>query len=215
MFSIYLITDRQRVSALDIHLESIVASLSGLAGSVAVQLREKDLGDRELLALARLLVSRLRPHGVPLLVNGRADIARLAGAAGVHLPQSGVACDRVRSWWPEAVLGVSCHSEGEVADASASGADFATFGPVFPSLSKPGYGEGDRLAELKALTALCRLPLFALGGVTLERLPALATTDCWGVAAIGAWMDDALPADRVLTFASRWRALKSRTIAVD
>lgn len=154
------------------------------AGIDALQLREPALGDRDLLDRARRLCASPRQGRPRVLVNARADIALAAGADGVHLPAAGLEVARVRRWIGEDLaLGVSTHRVEEVAAARDVGADYAVFGPVYPTPSKPGRVAGDRLDELERAAAL-GLPVLAIGGVTIGRLGALARAGAAGAAGI-------------------------------
>jgi thiamine-phosphate pyrophosphorylase len=182
---VYLVTARtagQDLAAL------VRRAIGGLPrGSVAVQLREKDQGGRDLLALARALEAICGPADQPLVVNDRLDVAVAAGAAGAHLPSAGVPpADARRFLGPRALVGVSCHSPEEVARAKAGGADFATFGPVFETPSKRDYGPPVGLARL-AEAARLGLPLYGLGGVDAANAGQVVAAGAHGVAAIRAW----------------------------
>jgi thiamine-phosphate pyrophosphorylase len=158
-------------------------------GSVAVQLRAKEAGGRELLALARALRQVLDPAGQPLLVNDRVDVARASGAAGVHLPSRGVPpAEARRLLGPAALVGVSCHGVADVRRAREGGADFATFGPVFDTPSKRGFGPPVGLDALHEAAGL-GLPILGLGGVEVRNARAVVAAGAWGVAAIRAWLD--------------------------
>ena len=152
-----------------------------LAGGLgAVQLREKDLDDRTLYDLARLARAAL-PAAVPLLVNGRLDLALAAGAEGVHLPADGVPAAALRArFGPGVLIGRSTHTLAEVERARDGGADYVTFGPVYET---PGKGPPVGTAGL-ARAAAAGIPVYALGGVTLERFGELAAAGAAGVAAI-------------------------------
>lgn len=155
----------------------------GAAGVGAVQLREKDLGDRALYAMARLARSAL-PRSTVLLVNGRLDIALAAGAEGVHLPADGLPLAPLRRRFGSAVLlGRSTHSVEEVERAAADGADYATFGPIGPVPGKERFGPPPGLEGLRCAAA-CGIPVYALGGVTLELLREIAAAGAAGVAGI-------------------------------
>lgn len=150
------------------------------AGVDAVQLREKDLDDGDLYELAREARALLPPPTV-LLVNGRADVALAAGADGVHLPADGVPVAPLRDRFGSRLLiGRSTHAQGEVEEALREGADYVTFGPVFPT---PGKGEGVGLAAL-ATAAQAGIPVYALGGVKIEGLGAIAAAGAAGAAGI-------------------------------
>jgi thiamine-phosphate pyrophosphorylase len=174
--SLLAISDR---ASLAIPLAGWLRAL-GDAGIGAVQLREKDLDDRGLYDLARLARAVLPPPA-RLLVNGRLDIALAAGADGVHLPANGVPVGALRARFGKDVLiGRSTHTLEEVERARDEGADYVTFGPVFAT---PGKGAPVGLEGL-ARAAAAGVPVFALGGVTLERFGDLAGAGAAGVAAI-------------------------------
>ncbi|HEY6105140.1 MAG TPA: thiamine phosphate synthase [Anaeromyxobacteraceae bacterium] len=183
---VYLVTEGGLVPDL---VAALRAALAGLPpGAVAVQLREKRMPARDLLALARALTAVCRQSGQPLLVNDRLDVALAAGAAGVHLPSTGFAPEEARRLLPPGTLvGVSCHSAEDVARAAAGGADFATFGPVFDTPSKRRFGAPVGLARL-AEAARLGLPLLGLGGVDLANAAQVVAAGAHGVAAIRAWL---------------------------
>jgi thiamine-phosphate pyrophosphorylase len=177
------------------------------AGVDALSLREPGLTDRELLARARALAASARADRPQLLVSARADVALAAGADGVHLPAAGLAAERVRRWvGRRLLLGVSTHRVEEVAAAREAGADYVVFGPVYPTPSKPGWVEGNRLAELERAAALGP-PVLAIGGVTIDRLGELARAGAAGAAGIRAFQEPAalpeLAAEAARCFGSR------------
>ena len=184
-FSLLAISDRAGLRALGIDPADWLRALGGIGdgGTGALQLREKDLDDRDLYALARL-ARTLLPPPFPLLVNGRLDIALAAGADGVHLPADGVPAAPLRARFGAGgttlLIGSSTHSVAEVERARDEGADYATFGPVYAT---PGKGAPVGLREL-ARAAATGLPVYALGGVTLERFGELAAAGAAGIAAI-------------------------------
>ncbi|NCO58487.1 MAG: thiamine phosphate synthase [Deltaproteobacteria bacterium] len=152
-----------------------------------VQVREKQLADRPLLALARRLRALTQAAGALLLLNGRADLCLLANGDGVHLPAAGLPVAVVRRLLgPGRLIGRSCHTLAEVVAAAAEGADYATFGPLYPTPSKERFGDPPGPAALAAAVAATRLPLFALGGINPAHLAEVAATGCFGVAAIRA-----------------------------
>jgi thiamine-phosphate pyrophosphorylase len=178
-FSLLAISDR---ASLPVPLEDWLRALASIGGIGAVQIREKDLEDRPLWDLARLARSVLSAPA-RLLVNGRLDVALAAGADGVHLPSDGVPIAPLRTrFGPGVLIGRSAHRVEEVERARDEGADYVTFGPVYPT---PGKGPPVGLAELERATASASgLPVYALGGVTLPRFGELARAGAAGVAAI-------------------------------
>lgn len=150
-----------------------------------IQIREKDLSDRDLFLLARDVVSSARSSSCRILVNGRADVALAAGAHGVHLPSSGLRADDLRPWLPEGFLvGVSVHSESEAMRAWASGADYMLLGPVFTTPSKAGYGPPLGLESFREICRAIPLPVLGLGGIDAGTMEAVLKSGAAGVAAI-------------------------------
>ncbi len=119
-------------------------------------------------------------------MNDRADIARAAGAGGVHLTTHSLPADVVRKiYGPEFLIGVSTHSLEEARAARAGGADFVVFGPIFETESKREFGEPQGLGRLAEVTSdLRRFPTVAIGGITLENASACFEAGASGVAAI-------------------------------
>ena len=200
---VYLVTDAVPASELP---DRVAAALAGLPPAVAaVQLRAKDMGGKDMLALARALRDVARAAGQWLMVNDRLDVAVAAGADGVHLPSRGIpAADARRLLGPGAIIGASCHSVAEVRRARDGGADFATFGPVFDTPSKRAWGPPVGLDALREAARL-GLPLVALGGVDPSNAASTVAAGAAGVAAIRAWLGaaDAAGAVRRLLAATR------------
>jgi thiamine-phosphate pyrophosphorylase len=182
MFSLLAISDRRSLQSKALDLTDWLRAL-GAAGIGAVQIREKDLEDGALYALARHARETL-PATTRVLVNGRLDIALAAGAEGAHLPANGLPAAPLKArFGPGALLGRSAHSVEDVARARDEGVDYVVFGPVYAT---PGKGEPVGIAALAraAEAAGKNVPVFALGGVTLERFGELAAAGAAGVAAI-------------------------------
>lgn len=156
-----------------------------------VQLREKQLPARTLYRLAALAAEITRGTGTRLLINDRADIAHAGGADGVHLTTRSLDVTVVRRTFGDNLLvGVSTHSIAEADAARRGGADFAVFGPVFKTQSKPLYGLPHGLGKLgEAARALAPFPLIALGGVTLQNAYDALRAGAAGIAAIGLFSD--------------------------
>jgi thiamine-phosphate pyrophosphorylase len=190
---LYYISDRSQFPGDEISRWRLLLDKIGEAadcGVDLVQLREKDLSTRRLEAGAGEAVGRVRqrPAGkTRLLINSRSDVALACGADGVHLRSDDVSPREARLIWPSVpghpppVIGVSCHSPAEVERARAGGADFVVLGPVFEKKNAGAAGLG-----LATLRRACesRIPVLALGGVTLENARACTDAGAAGVAAI-------------------------------
>jgi len=199
-FSLLAISDRIRLADLGIEMADWLRA-AGAAGLGAVQLREKDLDDRALHDLTRLARSIL-PPAVRLLVNGRLDVALAAGADGVHLPADGVPVAALRArFGPGVLIGRSAHTVAEVERARDEGADYVTFGPVYAT---PGKGAPVDSGEL-VRAAASGLPVYALGGITLERFDELAMAGSAGIAAIRLFQSTSIPDLAALAQAARER----------
>ncbi|HEY6369501.1 MAG TPA: thiamine phosphate synthase [Candidatus Sulfotelmatobacter sp.] len=179
------------------------------AGINYIQLREKDLPTRALESLAReavRIIAQLRTENqelrTALLINSRADVALAVGADGVHLRSDDVSPQEVRLVWQrhyecgagaparansprDPLIGVSCHSPAEVAQASDRAATFAVFAPVFEK-------KGSNPTGLSLLHKACAadIPVLALGGITLTNGPSCLEVGAAGIAAIRLFQDD-------------------------
>ena len=155
---LYLITDASPRLGLLALIESAVQG-----GVDMVQLREKRLDDGELLAAGREAARLCRRLGVPFIVNDRADIARAAGADGVHLGQDDLPVEEARALiGPDAFIGLSTHSPEQV-DAALD-VDYIGIGPIHETPTKPGRpAVGTQLVRYAADHAV--QPFFAIGGL--------------------------------------------------
>jgi thiamine-phosphate pyrophosphorylase len=153
---------------------------------VLLQIREKSLPARVLYELATRAAEITRDSKTRLLVNDRADIARAAGADGVHLTASSLPADVVRrTFGAEFLIGVSTHSLDEARAARDGGADFVVFGPVFETESKRGFGAPQGLDKLRQVADELRgFPVLAIGGISLENAGACFDAGASGIAAI-------------------------------
>jgi thiamine-phosphate pyrophosphorylase len=177
------ITDRKQIGGVEPLVVCVARQLE--AGVDFLQVREKDLPDRELLALARRILALPNPKGTRVLINSRADIALAAGAHGVHLPADSLPVNELRRIVPQDfVIGVSCHALPELETADREGADFAVYGPVYAPRSKAAYGAPLGLEALAVACRRVRLPVLALGGITEERIPSILAAGAAGFAAI-------------------------------
>ena len=159
-----------------------------------VQLRDKAASALNLLAMARQLRGVARQHGANLAVNDRLDVALAAPADGVHLAaQSLPVADAVAlASSSQLLVGRSVHSLDEAIEAAREGADYVTFGHVFPTTTHPGLPPRG-LAQLDEIVRAVDVPVLAIGGITVENLEEVLATGCAGVAVISAILSAADP----------------------
>jgi thiamine-phosphate pyrophosphorylase len=211
---LYYITDRRQFPGDEAQrrrclLEKIAEAAR--CGVDYIQLREKDLSARELETLARVAVHTVRENvalrtenwqltieksypgsenrevQTRLLINSRADVALATGADGVHLRSDDISPEEVRKIWKQAskaapFIATSCHTLEEVEMAAREQADFAVFAPVFEKRTSPGTPP----TGLEAVRQACshKVPVLALGGVTLENARQCLDAGAAGIAAI-------------------------------
>jgi len=179
---------------------AVLAKIAGATrcGVDLIQLREKDLPTRELEGLARTVLRVVHENSPPgtdnrepatsLLINSRSDVAIACGADGAHLRSDDISPSEVRKIWAlaghsaRALVSVSCHAAADVARAASEGVDLAVFAPVFEKKDIPPTS----LAGLNGLREACRqkIPVLALGGITLKNARACLDAGAAGIAAI-------------------------------
>ena len=181
---LYVVTDRQQTAGRPLEEVAAAAARGGVG---MVQLREKDLTARELFDLGARLQDVLTPHGIPLLINDRLDVALALDAAGAHLAGHSLSPAQARRvLGPDKLLGVSTHGLDEARQAMRAGVDFIVFGPVFDTPSKRQYGAPQGLQRLAEIVAHVTCPVIAIGGIDAANMPQVLQTGAHGVAMIRA-----------------------------
>ncbi len=179
---LYVILDRAASGGRDL---ATLADTVLAAGARWIQLREKDAPTRGFLDLARRIGERVRAAGGVFVVNDRLDVALATGADGVHLGQEDLPARDGRALAPALVLGVSSHSLDQARRAQADGADYVALGSIFPTGSKARF-ELVGLEALRLVRPHVSVPLVAIGGITVDRVPALLAAGADAVAVISA-----------------------------
>jgi len=180
-----LITDRNFFVDISSLFGAVEEALRG--GVRAVQLREKDIVVREVLSVAYQMRKLTAHYHAHLFINDRVDVAMAVEAEGVHLGQNSMPASAAKKASEGKLLvGVSTHTLQEAADAEKEGADFITFGPVYHTPSKLKYGEPVGIAALKKVCSEIPLPVFAIGGITEDRIGEVMDCGAEGVAMISA-----------------------------
>jgi len=174
------------------------------AGAPTIQLRLKSASARELLEAAQTLMPIVRSAGALFIVNDRLDVALASGADGVHLgpddpPVKDVrrAADTHSGVADAFIVGYSTDSTDEAARAEAEGADYLGVGAVYATANKSDAGDVIGLEGLRRVVKAVSIPVVAIGGITPERVGAVAETGACGCAAIGAVMGSPEPGDAV------------------
>ena len=190
-FDLYLITDRKLTQGRNL-CAVVEQALDG--GVRAIQLREKDLGGKELFELADKISALCRRYNAQFFINDRIDVALAVDAAGVQLSSTSIPIEEARALLgPDKNIGVSTHSIEEAKDAERCRADFVLFGPVYFTPSKAGFGEPQGLATLKKIVENLSLPVYAIGGIKPGNIPEVKRTGVRGVALISAIIGAADP----------------------
>ncbi len=170
-------------------------------GATCVQLRQKGAPTAEVALRARALLPLCREFGVPLLVDDDVEAARVAGADGVHVGQSDVACAAARAaLGADAVIGVSVQTVAQARAAEAAGADYLGVGAVVATSTKPEAWVVSP-AEFRAIAAAVGIPVVAIGGLNADTMPLLADYAVDGAAVVSAIFaaDDIADATRELS----------------
>jgi len=180
-----LVTDRRRRPTIE------QCRAASRAGVDLVQLREPDLEAAALSSVATRLVEATGDTATRIIVNDRVDVALTCGAGGVHLRGDSLPPRRVREMTPPGFLvGRSVHGVDE-AVLAARDADYLIAGTVFPTASKPGLRAHLGVDGLSAIVRAVDIPVLAIGGVSMDRIEAVAGAGAAGVAAIGLFDADA------------------------
>lgn len=194
---LWAVTDRRMVPDLDLPARLDALCRRGVRG---VMLREKDLDEEALLALALECRPVFDRHGVVWLVNGAAGVARRAEASGVHLTGAQDVAPAREVLGTGALVGKSVHDPEEAAAAARAGADLLLFGPVFATPAKERYGPPQGLDRLRAACGAVRVPVFAVGGVVPGNARKCLEAGARGVAAISSLMRSESPAETVAEY---------------
>ena len=185
MKGLYAITD-PKLTPYHMMEALVEAAIDG--GARLIQLRDKELSDRELAPMARRLLSLCQQRGVLFVVNDRVELAAAIGAHGVHIGKGDADYQTARRLMGARIIGVSCYNRLDLAEHfQALGADYVAFGSVFPSPTKPDAAR----AELSLISEASRrlaIPVCAIGGITVDNAAEVAAAGADMAAVIsGLW----------------------------
>lgn len=190
-FDLYLVSDRRQTRPRDL-LWVVERALDG--GVKGIQLREKDLGGRELFDLAEKVKALCVDRQASLFINDRVDVALAVDADGIHLGGASIPIEAARALvGTDKLIGVSTHSVREAEEAERAGADFLLFGPIYFTPSKSDYGTPQGLSPLKEVVKKTSIPVYAIGGIKVENIGDVKEAGVRGIALISAIMSSADP----------------------
>ena len=177
-------------------------------GARFLQIRAKQATGAEFLDIASRVVELARAHDAIVVVNDRADIAKLAGAGGVHVGQDDLTpADVRRIVGGASMVGLSTHTVDQMTEAVRQPVSYVAIGPVFGSVTKATGYDAVGLEMVRAAATRARaagLPLVAIGGITLETAASVLEAGATSVAVIGDLLATDDPESRVRAFFERF-----------
>ncbi len=193
-------------SLLDVAPLHDLAFLAAKAGATLIQYRDKTSSTRTMIERATAIREALVGTGVPFVVNDRVDVALASGADGVHLGADDMDAETARRLLgPDAIIGLTVKTSADAVRAGRAPCDYACIGGVFETLSKVNPDPPVGLGGLRTLREEIRglnpgLPVSAIAGITLTRIPDVIATGADGVAAISSLFRAGDPAGAIRTF---------------
>ena len=182
--SLYVITDR-RLSLGRSSEEIVERAIAG--GATVIQLREKELSDRQLYEEGLRIKEIIGTRDVLFVVNDRVDLALALDADGVHLGQDDLPLGVARRLLGEnRIIGVSVQTPEEAQEAEREGADYLAASGVFPTTTKPDVGAVLGIPGLKRIREATSLPLVAIGGINLANVKEVIGAGADGIAVVSA-----------------------------
>jgi thiamine-phosphate pyrophosphorylase len=180
-------------------LSVLAAFLDG--GARFIQLRDKQSSGGSRLALADAAVAQTRSAGARLVINDRADVARMCGADGVHVGQDDLPVDAARRIaGAGGIIGISTHDGTELAAARGTSADYIAVGPIYGTTTKYTGHSARGLDLVRQAASAGAQAVVAIGGITLDRAPDVIAAGAASVAVISDLLTGRDPAARVRAF---------------
>lgn len=181
---LYLVTDQRSAGSRTV-ADVVAAAVQG--GVTCVQLREKQLNTHDFVAQAMAMKALLQPHGIPLVINDRIDVALACGAQGVHLGQSDMPVDQARRLLPSAVfIGWSVETMEDVARSASLPVDYLGVSPIHATPTKTDTQAPWGLDGLRRVRSATALPLVAIGGIHADNARAVLSAGADGLALVSA-----------------------------
>lgn len=174
-------------------------------GATLVQLRDKSASDAAMTEIARRLVARLTPLGVPLIINDRVEVALASGAAGLHVGQKDApVAEMRRRLGPDRILGLSIETLAQLRAMPQGVVDYIGVGPVHATATKPDHAAPLGIAGLARILAEAPVPAVAIGGLGLADVAAVKAAGAAGLALVSAIAAAADPGAAARAFAKAW-----------
>lgn len=181
---LYMVTDQSSAGSRSL-MDVVAAAVQG--GVTCVQLREKQLNTRDFFAQAVALKALLAPHGIPLVINDRIDVALACGAQGVHLGQSDMPVAQARQLLPpEVFIGWSVETMDDVARSASLPVDYLGVSPIHATPTKTDTQVPWGLEGLRKVRCSTALPLVAIGGIHAGNARAVLSAGANGLALVSA-----------------------------
>jgi len=179
---LYVITDKKLIKR-DCFVETVEMAIRG--GARIVQLREKESPDDEIITLGKTILNVTKRYSVPLIINDSPELAKEIGADGVHLGGEDTSVEEARTiLGTNSIIGVSCYNHVERGlNAVKSGADYVAFGTPYNTPTKPDR-EPTSIEILNEAVKLINIPIFAIGGITIDNVEPILETGVDGIAVI-------------------------------
>lgn len=150
-----------------------------------LQLREKNLTDRELLTIAKEIVEITKSTSTNFIINDRVDIALLSGADGVHLGQTDISVEQARRiLGDDKIVGLSTHSIQQAKDSLTQRADYIGFGPIYPTPTKAIADPAVGVELLKEVVAFANVPVIAIGGIDENSIKSVIESGAKNICAV-------------------------------
>lgn len=200
-YSLYLVTESGKH---DVESFCSIVDQALRGGVTLVQLREKSATSRAFYELALRVKTITDKHHVPLIINDRLDIVLAVDAAGLHIGQEDLPVEVARKLLgTKKILGATAATVADALSAQAAGADYLGSGAVYPTGTKPGKAVLP-LAILSQIKQAVRIPVVAIGGITVNNIGLVRQSGVDGVAVVSAIMDSQEPAGAAGKLKALW-----------
>lgn len=184
--SLYVITNREMAGGRPLE-EVLKAALEG--GATVIQLREKELSDREIFTIGMKIKPLIKKAGACFIINDRIDLALALNADGVHLGQRDLPLHSARKiMGEEKIIGISVKTVEEAHIAEANGADYLGVGGIYPTSTKKDIGPIGGPQRISQIRKAVSLPIVGIGGIQVHNVKEVIQAGADGIAVVSAVM---------------------------